>query len=174
MIKKQDKNADAIVDAGTATGAGSALDILKKLRIVIRAAQRHSQWVEKQCGVSGAQLWIMQELHDYPGLRVGELAAKLAVHQTTASNMVDALRKRGFVIKERDTEDQRVVKLKLSEEGAAALRQAPSPARGLLQEAILNLDENSQKQLDQGLQVLLNNMDHLDEGFALEPLSFNM
>jgi len=49
------------------------LDTLKKLRIVIRAAQRHSAWIEKQCGVSGAQLWIMQELDETPGLRVGKL-----------------------------------------------------------------------------------------------------
>lgn len=38
-------------------GAGlTHLDTLKKLRIVIRAAQRHSTSIEKQCGVSDAQL----------------------------------------------------------------------------------------------------------------------
>ena len=108
----------------------SRLDILKKLRIVIRSAQRHSQWIEKQCGVSGAQLWMMQELHDHPGLRVGELAAKLAIHQTTTSNLLDALRKLGYVIKVRDDVDQRVVKLTLTGEGISALKKAPKPARG--------------------------------------------
>jgi len=150
------------------------LDILKKLRIVVRAAQRHSLWIEKQCGVSGAQLWIMQELHDQPGLRVGELAAKLALHQTTASNLVDALRRRGYLVKERDSGDQRVVNLKLSEEGAEVLMKAPTPARGLLPEAILHLDDETLQQLDRGLQGLLASIDQLDEGFGMLPLPFNM
>lgn len=156
------------------TLANARLDILKKLRIVIRAAQRHSLWIEKQCGVSGAQLWIMQELHDHPGLRVGELADKLAIHQTTASNLLDALRKRGYVVKARDSDDQRVVNLKLSEEGKTVLVKAPTPARGLLPEAILNLDEESLLQLDKGLQGLLKSIDQLDEGFGMLPLPFSM
>jgi len=150
------------------------LDILKKLRIVIRAAQRHSLWIEKQCGVSGAQLWMMQELHDQPGLRVGELASKLAIHQTTASNLLDALRKRGYVVKERDSDDQRVVNLKLSEDGEQVLLMAPTPARGLLPEAIMNLDEESLQQLDKGLQGLLGSINQLDEGFGMLPMPFNM
>lgn len=150
------------------------LDVLKKLRIVFRAAQRHSLWVEKQCGVNGAQLWIMQELQDQPGMRVGELAAKLSIHQTTASNLIDALRKRGYVQKERDAEDQRVVNLKLSDEGRKVLLDAPRPARGLLQEAILHLDEPSLLQLEAGLQAMLNSIDKLDEGFGMMPLPFMM
>jgi DNA-binding MarR family transcriptional regulator len=154
--------------------AGSRLEILKKLRIVVRAAQRHSLWIEKQCGVSGVQLWIMQELYDKPGMRVGELANKLAIHQTTTSNLVDALRKRGFVVKERDAEDQRVVNLKLSDEGEQALLKAPTPARGLLPEAILNLDEESLQELDKGLQGLLDSIDQLDEGMGMLPMPFSM
>ncbi|MBV8636396.1 MAG: MarR family transcriptional regulator, partial [Burkholderiaceae bacterium] len=108
------------------------LGVLKKLRIVFRAAQRHSLWIEKQCGVNGAQLWMMQELLDQPGMRVGELASKLAIHQTTASNLIDTLRKRGYIVKERDVTDQRVVNLKLSEQGRQLLQDAPTPARGML------------------------------------------
>lgn len=154
---------------------GSAhLDTLKKLRIVIRAAQRHSAWIEKQCGVSGAQLWIMQELHEKPGLRVGEVAEKLAIHQTTVSNLLDALRKRGYVVKERDISDQRVVKLVLSEEGRALLKKAPKPARGLLPEALRKLDADALMQLNAGLQALLDIIGQGDEGYGLQPLPFNM
>ncbi len=150
------------------------LDVLKKLRIVFRAAQRHSLWIEKQCGVNGAQLWMMQELHDQPGMRVGELASKLAIHQTTASNLIDALRKRGYIIKERDAADQRVVNLKLSEGGRQVLQDAPTPARGLLQEAILHLNDETLAQLDAGLQGMLSSIDKLDEGFGMLPLPFMM
>jgi len=150
------------------------LGVLKKLRIVFRAAQRHSLWIEKQCGVNGAQLWMMQELLDQPGMRVGELASKLAIHQTTASNLIDTLRKRGYIVKERDATDQRVVNLKLSEQGRQLLQDAPTPARGMLQEAILHLDEVTLAQLDAGLQGMLASIDKLDEGYGMLPLPFMM
>jgi hypothetical protein len=61
---------------------------LANLRLIIRTAQRHSARIEKTCGVSGAQLWVMQELRDAPGLRIDAIAARLGIHQTTASNLV--------------------------------------------------------------------------------------
>lgn len=158
----------------SAADKSAHLDTLKKLRIVIRAAQRHSAWIEKQCGVSGAQLWIMQELHEKPGLRVGEVAEMLAIHQTTVSNLLDALGKRGYVVKERDPGDQRVVKLMLSKEGKALLRKAPKPARGLLPEALRKLDADGLTQLNAGLQALLDVIEQVDEGYGLQPLPFNM
>ncbi|WP_019142845.1 MarR family winged helix-turn-helix transcriptional regulator [Noviherbaspirillum massiliense] len=150
------------------------LHTLKKLRIVIRAAQRHSAWIEKQCGVSGAQLWIMRELSETPGLRVGEIAKKLAIHQTTTSNLLDSLEKRGYIIKARDPNDQRVVKLALSEQGEGLLKKAPKPARGLLPEALRKLDEQGLLQLNEGLQALLEVIEQVDEAYGLQPLPFTM
>ncbi|KPK40176.1 MAG: hypothetical protein AMJ69_03215, partial [Gammaproteobacteria bacterium SG8_47] len=46
--------------------------IVQDLRVVFRTVQAHSRWVEKQCGVSGAQLWAMWELFASPGLKVSE------------------------------------------------------------------------------------------------------
>jgi len=150
------------------------LQVLQKMRIVIRAAQRHSLWIEKQCGVNGAQLWMMQELADTPGLRVGQLTARLAIQQATASNLLEGLERKGYVVKARDPQDQRVVKLTLSDQGAALLAAAPKPARGLLPEALGKLDATGLAHLNQGLQDLLDSIEILDEGFGLQPLPFTM
>lgn len=150
------------------------LDTLKKLRIVIRAAQRHSAWIEKQCGVAGAQLWLMQELEDMPGQRVGEIANRMAIHQTTVSNLLDALEKRGLVVKTRDPQDQRAVRLALSDDGRKLLDEAPKPARGLLPEALRQMKPEQLALLDQGLQELLNSIGLLDDGYGLQPMPFTM
>jgi DNA-binding MarR family transcriptional regulator len=150
------------------------LDTLKKFRIVIRAAQRHSAWVEKQCGVSGAQLWVMQELHEHSGLRVGEIANRLAIHQTTASNLLDSLERRGYLVKTRDREDQRVVKLALSEQGKELMLRAPAPTRGLLTDALRKLDASDLLKLNEGLQALLECIDGEDAGNGLQPLPFTL
>lgn len=150
------------------------LAILQKLRIVIRSAQRHSGWIEKQCGVNGAQLWMMQELASTPGLRVGELAARLAIHQTTTSNLLDELQKQALVVKTRDSVDQRVVRLTLSDDGIALLARAPTPARGLLPAALMEMADGPLQQLDAGLQELLDSIDVLDEEHGMLPLPFTM
>jgi hypothetical protein len=43
------------------------LSVLQRFRVLIRTAQRHSQWIERQSGVTGAQLWALQELAEAPG-----------------------------------------------------------------------------------------------------------
>lgn len=148
------------------------VEALKKLRVIIRAAQRHSTWVEKQCGVSGAQLWVMQELFETPGLRVGEIAQRLSIHQTTASNLLDALCKRGLVNKQRDQTDQRIVTLVLTKDGAAVMKKAPAPARGFLAEALQRMDEKGLAQLNKGLQALISAVECGDEASALQLLPF--
>lgn len=151
-----------------------AVDVLKKLRIVIRAAQRHSSSIEKQCGVSGAQLWAMHELSEAPGLRVGDIATKMSVHQTTASNLLDALSKKGYVIKQRDSLDQRVVNLSLSQLGQDIVMRAPKPARGLLPDALCKLGHTQLSDLNNGLQALVSVVDDEAGASGLLPLPFTM
>ena len=147
---------------------------LQSLRVVMRAAQRHSMQIEKQCGVSGAQLWVMQEVLDQPGLRIGELAARMSIHQTTASNLVDALVKKSHLRKARDQPDQRVVTLHLTDTGQAVISAAPQPARGLLPSALGRLDAASLAQLNSGLAALLAVVAPDDRQAGLQPLAFTM
>lgn len=151
----------------------SPLSVLQRFRVLIRTAQRHSQWVERQSGVTGAQLWALQELADEPGLRVGELAKRMALHQSTASNMIDKLETSGLVSKQRTSVDQRVVRLSLTSAGRQVLARAPSPARGILPEALRLLDEKSQARLQKELDGLLMQIQNLDEGFGMQPLPFS-
>ncbi len=148
------------------------LSVLQRFRVLIRTAQRHSQWVERQSGVTGAQLWALQELNESPGLRVGELANRMALHQSTASNMVDRLETASLLRKERTSVDQRVVRLYLTDEGLALLGRAPSPARGILPEALRLMDQEALLRLQGELDALLRQIRDLDEGFGMQPLPF--
>ena len=150
----------------------SPLSVLQRFRVLIRTAQRHSQWIERQSGVTGAQLWALQELKEVSGLRVGELAGRMALHQSTASNMVDKLESAKLIRKERTSADQRVVRLYLTEAGTDLLKRSPSPARGVLPEALRLLDEEALMRLQRELDVLLRQIKDLDEGFGMQPLPF--
>jgi DNA-binding MarR family transcriptional regulator len=150
------------------------LDALKRLRILVQTAQRHSAWIKQQCGVTGAQLWLMKELQEVPDLRVGELAERLSIHQTTASNMLNSLVRRKLLVKRRHGADQRVVTVSLTKEGALVVASAPQPARGVLPEALRSMDQAKLRDLTRGLQALLDEIGSTEEAFGNDPLPFTM
>lgn len=145
--------------------------ILQHLRIVFRSIQEHSRWVEKQCGVSAAQLWAMWELFAEPGLPVSRLSRVLSVHQSTASNMLDKLEKKGLVRRERSGPDQRVVRLFLTPEGVNLLAMAPRPAQGALTDALQRLPDQAIRELASNLALLVAAMRVKVEKAALYPLT---
>lgn len=152
--------------------AATPLSVLQRFRVLIRTAQRHSQWIERHSGVPGAQLWAMQELLEEPGLRVGELARRMALHQSTTSNMIDRLEAAGLLRRERDEADHRVVRLHLTPAGLDLIGRAPTPARGVLPEALRKLSPEALASLQAELDGLLTQVHDLDEGFGMQPLPF--
>ncbi len=119
--------------------AATALLVLELFRLIFRSAKKHFQWVQERTGVSGAQLWALAELQRNPGMRVTELARALAVHQTTASNLIERLVCDKLITRERSDLDQRVVRLKLTRKGNNVLSRAPLPLEGVLPDALANL-----------------------------------
>lgn len=137
-------------------------NILRDFRIVFRSIQAHSKRVEKQSGLSAAQLWMLWELFSTPGLRVSELAKALSIHQSTCSNMLDKLQNKGFVSRDRSDADQRVVRLEITEKGAQLLAKAPRPAQGALADVLLRLPDKTLNQLETSLGQVISAL-HISE-----------
>lgn len=131
------------------------LEVLKQFRVVIRNIKTHYQEVEKSIGVSGAQLWALSVVAGRPGITVGELADALAVHQSTASNLLERLAQLGFIERRREASDQRVVSIHLTPAGHSAIQHAPKPAIGLLQNALLTMEEGDLAELHESLHKLI-------------------
>jgi MarR family transcriptional regulator, organic hydroperoxide resistance regulator len=135
-----------------------AMAVLEQFRLIFRSAKKHFQWVQERTGVSGAQLWVLAELSRRPGLRVTELAKAMAVHQSTASNLIDPLEKRGLIQCDRSTQDQRVVHLTLTKSGRETIARAPLPLEGVLPDALNSLGNADLVALQQRLEKLASRM----------------
>ena len=129
-----------------------------KFRLVINATKRHFRWVEARAGINGAQLWALWEIQQRPGLRVSDLAGAMALHQSTASNLVERLEQAGAIERIRSREDQRVVRLRLTPYGRTLIGRAPGPARGMLPEALQKLPLRALQALDGSLGALIAEM----------------
>ena len=116
--------------------AAKSVEVLEQFRIIVKSIRRHYQDVERRAGVKGAQLWALAQIAEQPGLKVGELAKSMAVHQSTASNLLRPLERQGLLTRERQTRDQRQVKLFATKKGLKVLKGAPRPLIGVLQQAL--------------------------------------
>jgi len=147
------------------------MDVLGQFRLIFRSAKIHFQWVQERSGVSGSQLWVLAEVQRRPGIRVTELAHAMAVHQSTASNLVEGLHRRGLLQRKRSIEDQRVVNLSLTEAGRQTVGRAPKPLEGVLPDALYTLDPNDLAELKKYLGRLADVMKVHDRAGKRIPLS---
>jgi len=146
--------------------------VTQQLRILFKAVQAHSKFVEKQCGLSSAKLWMLHELNSTPGIKVSKLAIALAIHPSTCSNMLDKLEEDGFVCKERSKADQRAVHISLTEKGSILLKNAPKPTQGELSGALEKLSAEDLVVLETGLEKLVHALGNKNENAnaALSPI----
>ena len=137
-------------------------DVLKRFRVLLRSMEGHYRRVEERSGLGGAQVWALSEIDAAQGLTVGELAKKLAIHVSTASNLVRRLEELKLVTRNRSRKDQRVVQLAATAAGRRKLELAPKPSMGLLQQALSEMPPAELATLGGELDRLLRRMSHLD------------
>lgn len=147
------------------------IEVLKKFRLIYGSVRAQFRDIEQSCGVSGSQLWILQEVGRTPRIGVSDLAACLHIHQSTCSQLVEKLVHRGLLQKERSQADQRRVGLTLSAEAAAVLARAPGPAEGLLPEALRALPDGVLHDLDAALKEVIGQLRTRDDRYADKPLA---
>ena len=148
----------------------AAARVLRQFRLVFNSVKTHFQQVEKKAGVGGAQVWALSVIRDQPGIGVTELARRMDIHQTTASNLVRSLVQGGLVRTERGQSDRRAVQLHLEPDAQRVLRKAPGPFAGVLPDALAQLDPAVLARLETDLAELLAVL-HADERGAKIPLA---
>lgn len=154
-----------------------SLQVLKKFRVIYGPVRQHLREIEQTCGITGSQLWILQEVAKSPGIGISELAEQLSIHQSTCSQLVEKLVVRGLLVKERSKEDQRRVGLGLTDEATEMLKVAPSPSEGVLPEALQALPESALLALEKSLMDVIGQLriqhDKLVIGFAVATSYFS-
>jgi DNA-binding MarR family transcriptional regulator len=144
------------------------LEVLRLFRVIFKSVRTHYDRVRRQTGVNGAQLWALSFIEQTPGCTPGDLARSMALHQSTASNLVRGLVELGLVTRARDREDQRVVSLQPTAKGRRVMKRAPTPLIGILQDSLSRLPDKDLRALKGLLQRLTQSM---PREAASEPIS---
>jgi len=148
-----------------------SLEVLQQFRVIYGAMRRHFREVEERCGLTGSQMWVLQEVQRSPGLGVTELAGRLGIHQSTCSLIVEKLVSSKCLTKSHPHEDRRRLGLHLAEDGIKAISALPGLAEGLLPEALASIPEVALKTLNINLTELIGRLPRKDDRFATTPLA---
>lgn len=135
------------------------LAVLRSFRVIYGSVRQHFRNVQRSCGISGSQLWILHELKKAPGIGVSVLAQRLSIHQSTCSLLVEKLVRAGYVKKSKSKTDQRRVGLRVSSKGQRCMARAPGPPEGVLPEAVAGLSRIQARALYNSLQSVIAGLD---------------
>lgn len=112
-------------DATAATNQRAIAEVMDGIRAVVRALRLNTRAIEKQLGISLAQLWVLQILAERPADSLNELAIATATHQSSVSVVVRRLVERELVTRTTANEDKRRARIELTEAGRVLLGKAP-------------------------------------------------
>jgi MarR family transcriptional regulator, lower aerobic nicotinate degradation pathway regulator len=137
---------------GRAANVQGALDALRR---IVQGIRLSASQAERQTGLSGAQLFVLQQLAEAPGQSLNALAARTRTHQSSVSTVVTRLVGRGLVSRRRDPADGRRLVLDLTAAGRDLLTGAPETAQSRLIAALERLPRPALRALVANLEALV-------------------
>ena len=117
-------------------------ETMQSLRRIFKAIEDYSQEVSSSFGITGPQLWALKIVSQHAGLPLGDLSRKMYLHPSTVTGVVDRLEDKGYVVRDRDSVDRRVVRVKLTPAGQDLAAKAPNPIQGKMIYGLMKLSEN--------------------------------
>ena len=126
---------------------------MNAVRTIVRALRVSSRMIESKMGMSGAQLFVLQQLAERPANSLNDLAERTATHQSSVSVVVRRLVDHGYVSRTPSDADRRRVELALTERGREVLAGAPTTVQVKLLRGARALNANEKASLASLLQA---------------------
>jgi DNA-binding MarR family transcriptional regulator len=104
-----------------------AAQVLDGLRRIVRELRITSHAVEREHGISGAQLFVLRELAAEPRCSIRRLSERTLTDPSSVSVVVARLTRRGLVGRRRAAGDARRQEVSLTKRGQSVLTQASEP-----------------------------------------------
>jgi DNA-binding MarR family transcriptional regulator len=125
------------------------------LRRLVRALHVSTHALEREFGLSAAQLFVLRQLAVAPRASLSEVATRARTSQSSASEVVTVLVRRGLVTRDRASDDRRRAELTLTPRGRAILERAPVTVQEQLIAGFERLDAPDRRALVDGMEAWL-------------------
>lgn len=125
---------------------------VRSLHRIFKAVDLFSRRALRDFGVSGPQIWALRTIGAEEAMTAGELAARLHLHPSTVTGILQRLEARGLVRRSREARDRRVSRLELTARGRNLVFRAPEPPRSLALRGLSRLSAAELRETRRSLQ----------------------
>lgn len=142
------------------------VEILIKLRRIVRSVNLESKRVDKELGVSIPQLLCLQFLAEQDEFKANasKLKSFLNLNASTITGIISRLEKKNLVVKLPNSTDKRITLISLTTKGMALIHNAPITFQQKLSEKLQALPPDKLKTIIDGIDLLteLMEVDEID------------
>jgi DNA-binding MarR family transcriptional regulator len=137
------------------------IEILVKLRKIIRSINLESKKIEKELGISIPQLLVLKYLSDQIDYRAfaKDIKRYINLNASTVSGIISRLESKGLVAKSQKANDKRAIYIILTAKGAELLHKSPSTLQEKLSKRQKKLTKAQIEELDRNIELLTLIMD---------------
>jgi hypothetical protein len=101
----------------------------------------------RRANLTGPQLTVIKMLEQIGDLSLSELSDRIRAQNSTVTGIIDRMEREGLVLRERSTEDRRVVHIRLTPKGAELARDIPVEPMEILRRALSSLSASEARDL---------------------------
>lgn len=141
-----------------------SIELQKRMIELVRSFRLH-QPDQTPCGVSIAvsDAHALAEISESPSLTQGDLAERLRLEKSTVSRLAEKLERLGWVAREQDQLDRRVVRLDLTDSGRRLVDQLKEARTNKFAQVMSQIPPHQRNTVLQSLDVLIQAMGECSE-----------
>jgi len=132
--------------------------ILETLIYLYTESRRVTKEMARRHGVTGPQLTAVKMLEGFGDLSLSALSARMSAKNSTITGIVDRMERDELVLRVRDPDDRRVVRIRLTPKGRALARGVPVGSMETFAGALRSLSDTERDEL---LRILAKLADHV-------------
>ncbi|MGI6619900.1 MAG: MarR family winged helix-turn-helix transcriptional regulator [Bacillota bacterium] len=132
----------------------SVVRIERLLRHVAFIIKKRGRDILSDFDITTPQFLALVVLKDKPGITMGELCERLYLACSTATDLIDRMEKNGYLERNRDPDDRRVIRLSITEKGQNIIDQVINARRRYVDSILKQLTQEEIDQLERSLEKL--------------------
>jgi DNA-binding MarR family transcriptional regulator len=134
--------------------AHQVAEIEHHLRQIAGVVRRRGRMLLDQHQITPPQFDALLILDRNGDLTIGDLSSRLYLAYSTTTDLVDRLERSGFVARERDQADRRVVRVRLLQKGADIIERVLDARRAYLAGVLESLSHSERSEILRALDLL--------------------
>ncbi len=128
-------------------------EVENSLRMVNIIVRKRGRQILADFEVTPPQLDALNFLNRQ-SLTMGELGQKMHLACSTATDLIDRMERNGLIVRERDTQDRRVIRLYITDRGREIISQVVEARKRYLAEVLANVPPEQRQALKHSLSIL--------------------